>query len=68
MAHVLAELADPVATVTLDHERRRNALSRALVEEVIAALAAFREAKARAVILRARPGARVFSACHDVDE
>jgi len=27
MAHVLAELADSVATVTLDHERRRNALA-----------------------------------------
>lgn len=68
MAYVLAEVADAVATVTLDHERRRNALGRALVEEAIAALAAFREAKARAVILRARPGAKVFSAGHDVDE
>ena len=31
MAHVLAELAGAVGTVTLDHERRRNALSHALV-------------------------------------
>src|SRR3954468_20381180 len=68
MPHVATEIADAVATLTLDHERRRNALSRALVEEAIAALAAFREAKARAVILRARPGAKVFSAGHDVDE
>src|SRR5690349_8866291 len=68
MPHIATEIADAIATLTLDHERRRNALSRALVEEVIAALAAFREAKARAVILRARPGAKVFSAGHDVDE
>src|SRR4051812_25480848 len=68
MPYVTTEIADAVATLTLDHERRRNALGRALVEEVIAALAIFREAKARAVILRARPGARVFSAGHDVDE
>src|SRR5215217_1722044 len=68
MAYVLAEAADAIATVTLDHERRRNALSRALVEEIIAALGSFREARARVVILRARPGARVFSAGHDVDE
>ena len=68
MAHVLAELADAVGTITLDHERRRNALSHALVEEVIAALQRFREAKARVVILRARPGAKVFSAGHDIDE
>src|SRR4051794_16479879 len=68
MPHVKTEIADAIATLTLDHERRRNALGRALVEEAIAALAAFREAKARAVILRARPGAKVFSAGHDVDE
>src|SRR4051794_12137703 len=68
MAHILAELAGAVGTVTLDHERRRNALSHALVEEVIAALRRFHEGKARVVILRARPGARVFSAGHDIDE
>ena len=68
MAHVLAELAGAFGTVTLDHERRRNALSHALVEEVIAALQRFREARARVVILRAPPGAKVFSAGHDIDE
>ena len=68
MAHILAELAGAVGTITLDHERRRNALSHALVEEVIAALQRFRGAKARVVILRARPGAKVFSAGHDIDE
>ena len=69
MTHVLTEIADDaVATLTLDHERRRNALSHALVEEVLAALQAFRQAKARVVVLRARPGAKVFSAGHDVDE
>src|SRR5688572_18317643 len=69
MTHVLTEIADDaVATLTLDHERRRNALSRALVKEVLAALQAFRQAKARVVVLRARPGAKVFSAGHDVDE
>src|SRR3712207_4469356 len=68
MTYVLAEVADAIATVTLDHERRRNALSHALVEELIAALESFRRAKARAVVLRARPGAKVFSAGHDVDE
>jgi methylmalonyl-CoA decarboxylase len=68
MPHVLTEIADAVATITLDHERRRNALSHALVEEVLAALRSFREARARVVVLRARPGAKVFSAGHDIDE
>jgi methylmalonyl-CoA decarboxylase len=67
MAYIRAEVTDPIATVTLDHERRRNALSHALVEELIAALESFREAKARVVVLRARPGAKVFSAGHDVE-
>jgi methylmalonyl-CoA decarboxylase len=68
MPHILAEIADAIGTITLDHERRRNALGEALVGEVVAALGTFREAKARVVILRARPGAKVFSAGHDVDE
>jgi methylmalonyl-CoA decarboxylase len=68
MAYTLSEVTESVGTITLDYERRRNALSHALVEEVITALHAFREAKVRVVILRARPGAKVFSAGHDIDE
>lgn len=67
-SHILTGIDEAVATVTLDHERRRNALSHALVEEIIAALGSFREARARVVILRAKPGATVFSAGHDIDE
>lgn len=68
MPYILTEVADAIAIVTLDHDRRRNALSHALVEEIIAALHGFREVKARVVLLRARAGAKVFSAGHDVDE
>ena len=68
MPYILSEFAESIGTITLDHERRRNALGEALVGEVVAALGTFREAKARVVILRARPGAKVFSAGHDVDE
>ena len=68
MSYTVSEATGFIGTVTLDHERRRNALSHALVEEVIAALQRFREAKARVVILRAPPGAKVFSAGHDIDE
>ena len=38
MAYILTEVAEFVGTITLDHERRRNALSQPLVEEVITAL------------------------------
>src|SRR5687767_1781913 len=68
MPYIVSEMAESVGTITLDHERRRNALTRAMVEEVIAALRAFGEAKLRVVILRAKPGSRVWSAGHEVDE
>lgn len=68
MPLILSEMAEAIGTITLDHERRRNALSRELCGEIVAALHAFREAKARAAILRAKPGSKVFSAGHDVDE
>src|SRR3954463_9487688 len=68
MPYTTSEVTEFIGTITLDHEHRRNALSHALVEEVIAALRSFSESKARVVILRARPGAKVFSAGHDVDE
>src|SRR3954468_3131757 len=68
MSYTTSEVSAFIGTITLDHERRRNALSHALVEEVIAALRSFSEAEVRVVILRAKPGAKVFSAGHDIDE
>jgi methylmalonyl-CoA decarboxylase len=68
MAYILTASEDLIGTITLDHQPRRNALSHALVEEVLAALRAFRETKVRVVILRAPPGCTVWSAGHDVDE
>jgi methylmalonyl-CoA decarboxylase len=68
MPLVIAELADAIGTITLDNDSKRNALSQAMVEEIIASLDKFRQARARAVILRAKPGAKVFSAGHDVAE
>ena len=62
MSYTASEVTEFIGTITLDHERRRNALSHALVEEVIAALRSFQEAKVRVVVLRAKPGAKVFSA------
>jgi methylmalonyl-CoA decarboxylase len=68
MPHSLSEITGSVGTITLDHEQRRNALSRELAEEITAALRAFQEAKVRVVILRARPGSKVWSAGHDIDD
>ncbi len=68
MAYVLAELRDEIGTITFNHDAHRNALSRALIEDFLPALEELRAAKVRAVVLRARPGATVWSAGHDLHE
>ncbi len=65
---VLEQVADGVGTVTLNNPRMHNALSGPLLDGLIAALDRMTAASVRAVILRAPPGARVFSAGHDVRE
>jgi methylmalonyl-CoA decarboxylase len=57
-----------VGTITLTHERKRNALSKALVAAFMKALEDFARAEARVVVLRTLPGTKVWSAGHDVDE
>lgn len=65
---ILTQMAEAVGTITLNQPAKRNALSRALVEEVITAFADFQKAGARAVVIRATPDAKVWSAGHDVGE
>jgi methylmalonyl-CoA decarboxylase len=57
-----------IGTICLDHFERRNAFSAALAEEITKALESFVEAHARVAILRARPGVKIWSAGHDIDE
>ena len=57
-----------VGTICLCHNEKRNALSAALVEETLVALDTFAEARVRAVVLRAKPGVKIWSAGHDVSE
>ncbi len=68
MTLVRTERRDAVGIVTLNHEARRNALSRAMVDGIVAALTAFGRERLRAVVLRAAAGSTVWSAGHDVDE
>jgi methylmalonyl-CoA decarboxylase len=68
MSFVVTDIRDSIGTITLAHAPKRNALSAALIEELIAALTEFRTRKVRVVILRAEKGAKVWSAGHDVAE
>lgn len=65
---VETEIRDHVGVITLDQPAKRNALSKALIDGIIAALGEFKERRLRVAILRAHRGAAVWSAGHDVDE
>jgi len=68
MALVQTSIVDNVGTITLSYQIKRNALSEALISEISAALREFTAQSVRAAILRAEPGAKVWSAGHNVDE
>jgi len=68
MSLVGLEQQDLVATLTLDNDAKRNALSAALIAEAITALQSCRERGVRVVVLRAHRGVKVWSAGHDVTE
>ena len=64
---ILIQVADSIGTITLNQPAKRNALSQALVEDVIAALVDFQKADVRAVVIRAAADAKVWSAGHDMN-
>lgn len=57
-----------VGIITLDDPRKRNALGARMAAGIVAALDGLRAEDARAVVLRAAPGMKVWSAGHDIDE
>lgn len=65
---IATEFRDFIGSITLQQPEKRNALSEALVQQVIAALADFKQRQARVAILRAPTGSKVWSAGHDVTE
>jgi methylmalonyl-CoA decarboxylase len=65
---ITIQIESAIGTITLNHEAKRNALSERLVTEVVAALREFSRQKIRCAVLRAAPGAKVWSSGHDVSE
>ena len=68
MALIQTEIREAIGVLTLAQPQRRNALSADMVGEIVGALDDFGRRRLRAVILRAEPGSRVWSAGHDVHE
>ena len=57
-----------IGTITLHNPSKHNALGAALIGELLVALSDLTNSGARAIILRAYKGAKVWSAGHDVRE
>ena len=68
MPFIETKIEGQIGTICLDRFDKRNALSAALVEEILRALEHFAEQRVRVVILRAKPGVTIWSAGHDVGE
>jgi methylmalonyl-CoA decarboxylase len=57
-----------VGIITLDDRPKRNAIGARMAAGITTALASLRAQDARAIVLRAAPGMKVWSAGHDIDE
>ncbi len=68
MALIETKIDGAVGTICLDYFEKRNALSQVLVEAILQALEGFAAERVRVIVLRARPGVKIWSAGHDVDE
>ncbi|MBM4302651.1 MAG: methylmalonyl-CoA decarboxylase [Deltaproteobacteria bacterium] len=68
MEFITVALSEFIGTITLNHDRKRNALGRGLIHEVIKALNDLVDQQARVIVLRANKGAKVWSAGHNVSE
>lgn len=68
MSYILSSCDGFIGTIVLNNTAKRNALSEALIQELVQALEGLQTAKARAIILRAPAGSTVWSAGHDVRE
>jgi methylmalonyl-CoA decarboxylase len=68
MALVIQAIQDTIGTITFDNYERRNALSKAFIHEILAALKNLIFEEVRVIIIRAGAGAKVWSAGHDINE
>jgi methylmalonyl-CoA decarboxylase len=68
MPLVITESKDYIGTITFNNYERRNALSKAFINEIMAALNALVMERVRVIILRAHSGAKIWSSGHDITE
>jgi methylmalonyl-CoA decarboxylase len=66
--YVISENREQIGIITLTHQEKRNALSKDLIAELMAAMEGLRAERVRALILTAGMAAKVWSAGHDINE
>ena len=66
--YIRQRVEDGIGTITMTHAAKRNALSHGMMDAISAALAHFQEQDVRVVVIEAEPGAKVWSAGHDIAE
>lgn len=67
MKATLSIVDEVIGVITLNHGKV-NALSKVLLDEIVALFDSLQATPVRVILLRAAPGAKVFSAGHDVRE
>jgi methylmalonyl-CoA decarboxylase len=65
---VATSLENDIGTVTLNNSKKHNAISAALIADLLEAGQKLNASGVKVVILRAAPGVKVWSAGHDVNE
>ena len=61
-------IKDSIGIVTIANDHKANALSADVIAGILSALDDFCSKELRVAIIRARPGAKIYSAGHDVSE
>jgi methylmalonyl-CoA decarboxylase len=65
---IVTSHSNDIGTIILNHPETRNSLSNQLLNELIGALEFFEKLKARAVVIRAEAGVKVWSSGFDIAE
>ena len=68
MIYIITEIKDQVGIITFNNDSKRNSLNQEMLNEIINAIKEFKTHKVRALILRAKPGAKVWSAGFNIEE
>ena len=68
MPLILKEVDGSLGIITLNNPEKRNCLGANLIREFCKALDEFEESGVRVVIVRAAPGAKIWSAGYDINE